>query len=306
MGRLSVPVLTLISGYLLFSSKLDRIPFKLYKKKFFTLVIPFFFFNVVYFSLQYALEYFFHVAPLFNLVELDRHMIIRRLTSYDGMPLNDPLHFLRDLVVLVMIAPLFGFFIRNAPFIGLNIVFVMFMSDLDGHFVNRNTMAVLFYIGGWAAVRRWDVRSLDRFALWGVALLFFACATMMFYRISSYTYLYLIAPFAVWPASSMLVNTYIGKLAVMASKYSFYLFLIHTPIIRVLQLVYPRLSNWVSPNVYLVLSFVSILVFTYVSYNLANIVFPRAFSFVIGGRVKRSTEDTKITTVPIAVEKFST
>ena len=69
LGRLAVPTLSVIAGYLLFSTNLDLTPLRMYKKKFLTLVVPFLVFNVLYFAVQYGIEHSTGWAPLYNLAD---------------------------------------------------------------------------------------------------------------------------------------------------------------------------------------------------------------------------------------------
>lgn len=291
LGRLSVPTLTMISGYLLFSSKLDLMPLQLYKKKAATLLIPFFFFNIVYYAVQYALEYTTGWAPLYPLVGKPAWMNLNYLFNYDGIPLNASVHFLRDLFVLVLLAPLFGYCIRHLPLVGLAAVAGIFMCDLDGHMINRNTMPVLFYVGGMAAVGNWNVKRFDHLAIPALATLFMVCVGTMYYRVEEYVYIYLTAPFAVWPAAARLLDTRIGVLAEKYSKYSFFLFLAHAPLIRVIELARTKYLPHLADGPYIALAFVLVVVLVPLLYQAAMYVMPDTFSFMIGRRAGKAPAD---------------
>jgi succinoglycan biosynthesis protein ExoH len=287
MGRFAVPTLTLVSGYLLFSSGLYTTPLKLYKKKISTLLVPFLFFNVAYFAVQYAIEYGTGWAPLYVLTDKPDLRNFNYLFSYSAMPLNGALHFLRDLLMLVLLAPLFGWFMRRMPLFGLVLVTAIFMSDMDGRLVNRSTMAVLFYVGGLAAVKRWDVKRFDHLAIPALVLLVLVCIATMYYRIENLVYIYLAAPCAVWPASSLLLNTSIGNLAEKYSKYSFFLFLTHTPLIRVAENLCVRYGRDLCAIEYTMLTFMFLIVFAPMLYMAAMRVMPETFRLLIGGRTAK-------------------
>ncbi|TQK10376.1 acyltransferase [Herbaspirillum sp. SJZ107] len=284
LGRLSVPTLTAISGYLLFSSKLDLAPAKLYKKKLRTILVPFFFFNIVYYAVQYAIEYCTGWAPLYLLVGKPGLDSFNYIFSYSGFPLNFALHFLRDLFILVLMAPLFGYAIRRRPWLGLMLLALVFMSDADGHLVNRNTMAVLFYIGGMAAAGNWNLKRFDRLAIPALGMLVAVCIATIYYRIEDYVYIYLTAPIAVWPASSLLLNTQPGRWAEKYSKYSFFLFLTHVPLIHVVDMFCAH--NGLDAGAYTIPTFLFLVAFVPFAYHAALYVMPGTFSFLIGGRVK--------------------
>lgn len=285
MGRLSVPTLTLISGYLLFSMKLDQSPLKLYKKKFKTLVIPFFFFNVLYFVSQYVIQKYTGYAPLYDILSESNSRILDFVIGYDMMPFNGALHFLRDLFILVLLAPIFGFFMRKYPAVGAIVVLSIFMSDMDGHLINRNTMAVLFYIGGLIATSNVDVKKYDHLGKYSLILLFITCLGTLYYRYDSYVYVYLTAPFAVWPASVLLLNTQFGEWLEKKSKYSFFLFLAHMPLQRVIDLGIHKFFPWMSQGVFTVVTFLATIFIAFVVYDVAVKIMPTTFCFMIGGRV---------------------
>lgn len=288
LSRFSVPTLTMISGYLLFSNKLDLKPLKLYEKKARTLLVPFFFFNIVYFALQYAMEYFTGWAPLHTLLNQSNEVKLNYIFNYAGFPLNSALHFLRDLMVVAVLAPLFGYFMRHRPFLGLFLVTGFFMSNMDGHLVNRNTMAVLFYVGGLAATRQWNVKRFDHLAIPALGLLLTACLGMMVLHVENHVYIYLIAPFTVWPASSLLMNTKIGNWAEKYSKYSFFLFLSHMPLIHTVEYLSANYGPGAIQGQYIIWTFLIVTAATPVIYKAAMHLVPDTFSFLIGGRASKA------------------
>ena len=242
LGRLAVPTLTLISGFLLFNSKLDLHPLKLYKNKTRTLLVPFLFFNVVYFAVQYVIEYYSGWAPLYALVDAPPEKLLNYLIGYSTSPLNPSLHFLRDLLVLVLLTPLFSFFLRHHCLLGLFLVTGIFMSNSDRHLINRDTMPVLFYLGGMISVKQLDVKKYDRFAPHCILVLFIVCCGTIYFSDTSHVYIYLLAPFTIWPASVLLLDTRFGHWALGHSKYSFFIFLAHYPLIRLLDLLRHKLT----------------------------------------------------------------
>lgn len=299
LGRIAVPTLSMISGYLLFAASLDRTPLTLYRKKARTLLVPFLVFNVAYFALQYAIEYATGWAPLYSITNKTAPQLLNLAFGYADNPLNFALHFLRDLFVLILLAPLFGILIRRLPTIGLMLVFTVFMSDLDGHLVNRNTMAVLFYVGGMAAVWRWDLLKFDRFAPYCLAGLVAVCAAMIHSHTESYVYVYLVSPFLVWPAAALLAGTRIGDWALRHSKYSFFLFLAHVPLIRVAQLLHGKMA-WLPQWAYLALGLVLIPLFLFRIYDAANHLMPGTFAFLTGGRNKKDGASAAPQRLPVA------
>lgn len=304
VGRFAVPTLTMVSAYLLFATALDLAPMRLYKKKIGTLVVPFLVFNVGYVGIQYAIEYGTGWAPLYALMSRSPEALANAVTGYSAFPLNVPLHFLRDLFVLTLLAPVFGLLIRNAPWLGLGFVCFVFLTNLDGHLVNRNTMAVLFYIGGMAAVDRWNVRRYDGLAVPALVALIAVSAAMVFGRIESNAVLYLVSPPLVWIASSRLVDTRVGRWAVANSEYSFFIFLTHVPALRVMQLA---MDKYVPDAPFLLghLLTVGLVVTSLALVHEAGCrLMPHAFGVMTGGRARPAAMPRRpAAAVPAFVER---
>lgn len=286
-GRFAVPTLSMVSGYLLFSARLDQTPLKLYKKKFTTLAVPFFFFNIVFSGVVYSIEYVTGSAPLYGLTGKDLPSLLNGLLGYSEVPFNVPLHFLRDLFVLALLAPLFGVVIRRLPWLGLALVCGIFLPDLDGHLVNRDTMAVLFYVGGMAGAGHWDLRKYDRFAVPAMAALVGLCAAVVLFRVHAHTIVYLASPPLVWIASARLIGTRLGNWALENSKYSFFIFLAHSPMLRLITLA--ELEFHVHMPVMLTIAVNAILATALlrVVYEAAVLAMPRAFHVMVGARTAR-------------------
>jgi succinoglycan biosynthesis protein ExoH len=284
LARLSVPALTLISGYLLFSSNLDLNVTKMYKKKFQSLVVPFFFFNVMYFAVQYGIEYFTGWAPLVVLTDDSKQQILELIFGYSRNPMNPPLHFLRDCIVLIALTPILSYLVRRFALVGFVAVYIIFMNDFDGHLINRSTMPVLFYAGAWLAVSKFDITKFDRFSILALVTLLSVCVATIYFKHQDYVYVYLIAPFTVWIASAFLVETAFGRWLIKKSKYSFYLFLVHMPLGYVIHLFYFKVFPSSGAFMYLIVTYVIVVVVAFVTYDLAMKFIPNVFGMMIGCR----------------------
>jgi len=241
--RATVPLLSLISGYLLFSSGFDLSPIKLYKKKIKTLALPFFFFNIVFAAAMYVVEIATGWAPWHQMTKMSEMELINAFYGISAYPINFPMYFVRDLLVVMLLVPLFGLFLRHAPTIGLLLVGAVFWSDLDGDLINRSTIPIFFYVGGLAAVRNWNLTAADRHALPCLALVLIGAAAIVAFRIMDITPFTLAAPFLIWAAASKLVQTKAGRWAQRHSKYSFFIFCAHAPLQVVPYRIYQH-SPW--------------------------------------------------------------
>lgn len=238
--RCTVPVLTLISGYLLFGSKLPQNPKLLVSRKFKSLIIPLLVFNLPLVAIVFALQSIGPLALSYQLVPAHLGTWADAALSLSAAPLNYPLYFLRDLFVLCLLSPVLAVLLRRAPMPGLILVGLIFMLDLDGWLVIRTDMPVTFYIGGLCAMHKVDMRRLDRHAPACIGLFIALCCAVVAFKVKNTTGLRLIAPMLVWPAASLLVGTRFGTWMAGLGKYSFFIFLMHAPILMATWMIYSR------------------------------------------------------------------
>jgi succinoglycan biosynthesis protein ExoH len=280
--RATVPVLTVISGFLLFNAALDQAPAKLFRKKARTILLPFLVFNLPLLPLVLAGQLYAGLKTSSPLWPFEPMTWLDAAFGLTASPVNYPLNFLRDLLVLILLAPLFGWLLRRFAWPGLVLVTAVFMFNLDGQFLLRDVMAVLFYIGGMAAVRGWNLRMFDRYALACLLLFLLACAAIVYFRVANTTYLRLAAPFLIWPATVLLASGQAGRWLAGMSKYSFFLFLAHAPVLMLTWILYQRFGAAIPYPVYWVMAPVLVTAIVIGVYLLLDAAMPRVFRRLIG------------------------
>ena len=284
--RASVPVLTAISGYLLFAHSLDLNFRLLLTKKTRTLLIPLILFNL---PLVIALYFFQQSFPIKHEFSVQLHPFelsvwLNAIVGLNGTPINYPLNFLRDLYVLALMAPIFGFLIRRYPWIGLIGIFTLFWFDFDGLIIRRNTMPIVFYLGGLAAVYRWDLKALDRYAVPLFAVFVALCVSIVYFDIENRNYLRVVSPVLIWPAVSLVVGTRFGLWVAGKSRYSFFTFLMRAPLLLAFWLFYKKVSTFVPYwSFWLVTPVFSAIVLSYL-YTMLRGRYPRIMQFALGSR----------------------
>ncbi|MET0084631.1 MAG: acyltransferase family protein [Sedimenticola sp.] len=285
--RASVPVLTFISGYLLFRAQLDLQFNKLLVKKTKTILIPLILFNVPIVLAVYLVQANQLIDHEFSkqLYPLNLTIWVNSIIGLFDAPINYPLNFLRDLYLLSLIAPLLGLFLRRYAWYGLILIFLLFWFNLDGSIILRNTMPIVFYMGGMAAVKEWDLRKLDRFAIPCLVLFLVFCIVVIEFQIENRNYLRLVSPILIWPAASLLVNAWLGNWLVRLSKYSFLTFLAHGPLLLVAMLIYQKLLPAGTPYwLFWVMAPVLTAALLAQIYIFASRFFPKTMSVLLGGR----------------------
>ncbi len=285
--RATVPVLTLISGYCLFKSGLDTNFRKLIAKKARTLLLPFLIFNLGMLLIDVLADRFFGASIVYDRAAMqDARAWLTSMFGIFGYPINLPLYFLRDLMVLILLTPLFGWVLRRTPFVGLAAVAVFFLSDLDGLLILRGDMPVMFYAGGIIALHQSNLRAIDRYAYPAFAAFVALCMYAVWFGDGSILVLRLVAPFLIWPISAVLVETSFGQWAVKQSRYSFFIFISHAPLLFGLWKLNKLAGAPVPVPVFTVVMPFVVVAILIALYKMAMRVMPGPFSLAIGGRSK--------------------
>jgi succinoglycan biosynthesis protein ExoH len=243
--RATVPVLTAISGYLIFRSELWRQPRRLLQKKVSTLLVPMIVWNLPFALAVFMLQKNHLVDHAFaaSLYPFDAGNWLNAVIGMTGNPVNYPLNFLRDLFVIALLSPFFGWMLNRSPMLGLAVVGLVYWSNIDGQLVLRQSMLISFYIGGLAAAKNWDLTALDRFAVPALAIMVLYCLGISLFDIENRELYRLVSPFLVWPAISIIVNRGIGDWLYRNSAASFFTFLSHGPILLVLWWIFNKLPS---------------------------------------------------------------
>lgn len=243
--RATVPFLTAVSAYLLFSSRLDQDVLKLFSKKVRTLVVPLLLWNLPMMPVLYFVQKYGYASHGFS-ITLYPFVLgnwVDAATGLFRMPLNYPLHFLRNLFALAMLAPLIGVFLRKAPYCGLALVCAVYWYNLDGDYLLRNAMLVMFYIGGLAAVRNWNLRRLDAAAPFLLIVFLGMAVAIAAFKVQNREWFAMLSPLFVWPCMSLLAPTRLGALLHKHSKASFFTFLAHGPMLIFAWLLFQKFGG---------------------------------------------------------------
>ena len=243
--RTSVPVLTCISGYLLFKSQLHTQFSQLFIKKTQTIFIPLVLFNIpvaifiYYLQLNQTFDHQFSTI----LHPISPSTWLNAIFGITAPPVNYPTNFLRDLYVVSLMTPVFSIFLKYIPITGLFIISYFFWFNFDGNIVLRSPMPIMFYFGGLVATTDINLKLLDKYAGYLFTLFITLCIATIYFKIENRNYLRLISPFLIWPASTLIVNTWIGKWFISFSKYSFPIFLMQGPMLLACWLIYKKLFH---------------------------------------------------------------
>jgi succinoglycan biosynthesis protein ExoH len=242
-----IPVLSCIFGFLLFGQALDMKFTVLLRRRFVSLVLPLLIWNIPLLIILYLAQSrglpAVGPSPGREVYPFDLMVWLNGVLSITSHPLNQPMVFLRDLFVMCLLAPLAGKLIRNVPYIGLAVILVVFVPGLDGLLIYNDTVPVTFYLGGMAATMGWNLRNLDRHAVQLAGIMIFVSFVFVYLDVAQPGWLAMLAPLAVWPASSLIVNKPVGRWLARLTRASFFLFLFHGMVITMLKMVFPYLYS---------------------------------------------------------------
>lgn len=248
--RCTVPVLSFISGYLLFRSGMDSTPRLLVAKKFNSLVIPFFVFNLPFVAVALVLQMTGKFDISYQLIPFSWPEFTDAAFSLHRQPINYPLFFLRDLFVLCLLAPVFGPLLRHSPQLAFILISAVFLANIDHDLVMRTAMPVSFFFGGYVAVSKVDVRVLDKYAVPCLVVFLIMCVAILIFKVGNTTALRLISPVLVWPAASLLIGTRFGTWCTSMSKYAFFIFLAHAPVLMLSWKLYTKYGQGIPYQLY--------------------------------------------------------
>lgn len=157
-------------------------------------------------------------------------------------------------------------------------------NNLDGTLILREIMPIMFYVGGMAATRNWNLLALDRYALPSLGLLVVLCGCIVYFRVGNTTYFRLVVPFLIWSAAALLHDTRLGRWLQSQSKASFLIFLAHAPLLLVSSVVYQTLGDGIPYPLYWIATPVAVVAILTLAYHAFMRICPRLFAPLIGAK----------------------
>lgn len=257
----SVPTLSVILGYLLFSTFEASRYLPTVRKKTKSLIVPLILWNLPLLALLYVAK-----AEGWSVY---RHMpepasawdVVNLTIGIVGVPLNYPLHFLLDVFICVLLSPLIHLALRHAPFVGLAVCLALLFVDDGNSFVARGDILAAFYMGGLVAKKGWTLATIDRHWRAIVALFLLLCvgytaieAASGFHGGAFHDYgrkvLRLAGPFAFWGVFAYLLRFSWSDGMAAFARNTFFIFCAHAPIFKLLWRLYREAGGTVESPLY--------------------------------------------------------
>ncbi len=293
----AVPLFFAISGFLLLR-RLELTPAAyvgLLRRKLVAIGLPFLFFNAIWIAWIFT---FGSIERFASRSYLLRHGIGKLLLGIGESPLNYPLWFLRDLLLVFACVPVFLLLYRFAPRLGLWLLGLWWVLGTPGGEYSFGGFCFAFYAGGYLARRQANLRDtakLDRYVLPAFAAGCLLVGATPWLGLDPYALAALkkvhqtIGVAAFWCVSRQRWLSGEPLLHRLAGL-SFFLFLTHEPTVSVLQ---SRLLAAVHPTgtpeqlaSYLLPGLTAIVLLSGLGWLLERLC-PRAFALLTGAPLRR-------------------
>ncbi|RUU06430.1 acyltransferase [Mesorhizobium sp. USDA-HM6] len=256
--RSGVPCLSAISGYLLFRSGLAHFSYqRILRSKALTVVVPFLAWNLGLLTVVLLMQYVSVGIGYFpDLWSASPREMLRHAFALEGLPVNIPLYFLRDLIVCNLLSPLLAFFVYRMPTLTCSALFALAIApDVATGVVLKKSILFSFAFGMALALHGIDPKALDRHAVAGVAvtvlgavllslaLLLLGPECPFWLRLARNAF-WIVGALGFWLASAMLIRTEAGRRLSNSGSLSFWIFCAHYPVLVGLWMLWDRTSNY--------------------------------------------------------------
>lgn len=299
--RVGVPCLSAISGYLMFRRGLDAFDYgKTIRSKARTVLLPFLIWNLSFLALVLLGQKSgigFGYLP--DAINAGPRELATLAFAVEGLPINVPLYFLRDLLLCIALAPVLGILIKRYPLTTLAIFFVYAVLPVPNGIFLKKSILFGFSCGIYASLHQVNIRSLDRHAA-VISTLFLAAAAILatglywtgpdypvwIDMLRSLTAICGIA--GSWAISAILIRPRLGQRLSQSEGLSFWIFCAHYPLLVAFWMLWNRAAH---PGLYPLFYFstpVLALLILAASHNAAKRLTPKLHAVLTGSRAGRS------------------
>ncbi|WP_305809672.1 acyltransferase [Shinella sp. SUS2] len=254
--RIGVPCLSAISGYLLFQRGFAGFDYpRTLRSKASTILVPFLLWNTAFLLLVLAAQargIGFGYLP--DVLSGTPREWMNLAFAIETWPVNVPLYFLRDLLLCLLLSPLIAIAVLRYPRTVLTLMLAYAVLPLPNGIFLKKSILFGFSFGVCAALHRFDIRRLDRFAVplvlavlamaVALSLALFAFGPVFPAWLDMLRSLTAIAGiFGAWALSALLVRTAPGAALAKLGGLSFWIFCAHYPLLILFWMVWNRFGS---------------------------------------------------------------
>ncbi|MEG3900472.1 acyltransferase [Microcoleus sp. B4-C5] len=303
-GGSCVSFLFVISGFLFFKTfnlSLNSYQEKL-KSRFWTLLVPYLFWNLALLAMVLIVLNIPATSSIIQghykkyIEDYSFANFIDCLTGYrNGYPIAFHFWYVRDLIAMVILSPVFLLVARKIPYLGLALFAAPWLLKLQLGFIKIQWLGPLFfYLGCLIAVQKLDLTWINRRKSLIVSIylaMAVVLAIMQTSEIETFQHLFecctrVVGTMAIWCAAD-LVGGKLQKVCLNLSGLAFFVYASHEPTVTVLKEVFEKLSK--TPNSitvmihYLLILTISTLL-TLAAGSLLQRYTPKFFQVITGAR----------------------
>lgn len=151
IGRIAVPTFFVFSGYFFFL-KMGDWNFSFYtkqlKKRFWSIVIPYFLW-ITFAVLANVFKY--KIFSLLGISQSTPEPVIKMsyfYYAYWGIPANYPLWYLRDLICMILLSPIFYYWVKALKQYGIIVLLFLYLAQLESGIPGLSSTAIFFFCAG--------------------------------------------------------------------------------------------------------------------------------------------------------------
>ena len=293
--RVGVPCLTVISGFLLATRTPGRYG-DLLRKKARTILLPFLVFNLAVFAAVLALQAVGAGTYWPDIRSSGAEDLLDLAIAWSDKPINLPLYFLRELFLCILLAPVLLWLLRRVPRITLATLLGLYLLNLNIPVFLRDDMLLWFTAGLWLGRSRTDLEAMDGWVLpAALTLLLFGAAVAELHVLlgevlgdpmaeAAKRVFKLVGLIATWILVGRVARSRLGAPLARWGRYSFWIFLVHGPILVVLAMIWNRKMAFLPAPVFYFGSPVATVAIAMAGYFLLRAVVPGLLALVTGGR----------------------
>ncbi|MGL1934833.1 MAG: acyltransferase [Fibrobacterales bacterium] len=302
LARVSVPLFYFISGILL----LGRYSWSpadiktVYQKRFKSLVIPYLFWNVLYFIIYFVVASIPSTATMIGggnsgIVNYGSYQIIDSILGLEKCPIAYQFWFIQDLITIVLVYPVLSFVLKKGSWLFIIALGVMWIFEYRlVNFPGLTSVGLLFFcLGGQVGMKRLNLIRLDAFGklivlIYGIISVIDVSTKHLEYNEIIHKIGIFVGVFAVFPGIEIVGRVVPRSIKIIqrCSEATFWVFAVHAILILGSIKIAYKIFNPESDIFVLLLYFLcpSIVVgICLVSYKVLNRLLPR-FTSVITGR----------------------
>lgn len=223
----------------------------------------------------------------------DEYLDILGNVSYLTAPINLPLWYLRDLIILSILSPVFFYFIKNTKGFSILIFASYFISGLFSNIPGLSSSAFTFYgIGAYFSIMKKDFSTVTHKYLWGIFPVYIALLLYILYNyhtkpaILLFPLFKLLGVFVIIGATASIIRYFRIKRFPIFAESTFFIYAIHY--ILFFSFIDTFLFDILPPNntichiLQYILS-VPIKIFLYITiYSILNHIIPKPLSILCG------------------------